>query len=175
MPQAGHSCRGEISVAFYKGLCYNTLQTRQKRCRVRTSVVQRLPKPLRRVRLPYPAPKETVIRKDDRFFWVPPPKGGFTLRRLQCSGQVNCPCAKGLPGANHLYGANAPRPGRAGLENQDKSCRSFCCSSFPNHNRLRWVVIRFWVQTWKLRRRYGFGFRRQRAASPSGDCNARGK
>ena len=27
--------------------------------------------------------------------WVPPPKGGFTLRRLQCSGQVNCPCAKG--------------------------------------------------------------------------------
>ena len=29
--------------------------------------------------------------------WVPPPKGGFTLRRLQCSGQVNCPCANGLP------------------------------------------------------------------------------
>lgn len=59
MPQAGHSCRGEISVAFYKGLCYNTLQTRQKRCRVRTSVVQRLPKPLRRVRLPYPAPRRS--------------------------------------------------------------------------------------------------------------------
>ena len=28
--------------------------------------------------------------------WVPPPKGGFTLRRLQCSGQVNCPCANGF-------------------------------------------------------------------------------
>ena len=27
--------------------------------------------------------------------------------------------------------------------------RSFCCSSLPNHNRLRWVVIWFWVQTWK--------------------------
>ena len=52
---------------------------------------------------------------------------------------------------------------------------SFCCSSFPNHNRLRWVVIWFWVQPWKLRRLYWFGFRRQRAASPSGDCNARRK
>ena len=187
MPRRGHSCRGEISVAFYKGVCYNTHQARQKvkTCRVRTSVVQRLPKPLRRVRLPYPAPKQTVIRKDDLLFWVPPPtgrlhpsetamlggsefplrqwftggkklvrricaaaqkgrllqigigsplmlllllsksqpltlgcdlvlganlaaaasilvwvpppKGGFTLRRLQCSGQVNCPCANGLP------------------------------------------------------------------------------
>ena len=32
--------------------------------------------------------------------------------------------------------------------------RSFCCSSLPNHNRLRWVVIWFWVQNWKPRSLY---------------------
>ena len=45
--------------------------------------------------------------------WVPPPKGGFTLRRLQCSAEVNSACAKGLPEVNRLYGAFAPRPRRA--------------------------------------------------------------
>ena len=30
--------------------------------------------------------------------------------------------------------------------------RSFCCSSLPNHNRLRWVVIWLWVRTRELRR-----------------------
>ena len=29
--------------------------------------------------------------------------------------------------------------------------RPLPCSSFPNHNRLRWVVIWFWVQAWKSR------------------------
>ena len=38
----------------------------------------------------------------------PPP-----LRKLKCSGQVNCPCAKVLLAAKRLYGANAP-PRRAG-------------------------------------------------------------
>ena len=35
------------------------------------------------------------------------------LGNLKCSGQVNCPCAKVLPAAKRLYGANAP-PRRAG-------------------------------------------------------------
>ena len=38
-------------------------------CRIRTSVVQRLPKPRRRVRLPYPAPKRDAIQMDGISFW----------------------------------------------------------------------------------------------------------
>ena len=38
-------------------------------CRIRTSVVHRLPKPRRRVRLPYPAPKRNAIQMDGISFW----------------------------------------------------------------------------------------------------------
>ena len=61
-----------------------------------------------------------------------------------------------------------------------RSCR---CSSFPNHNRLHWVVVGFWVQTWRpfhlyrcnvpkrktrFMRVFLFLFRRPGAASPLG-------
>ena len=38
---------------------------------------------------------------------------------------------------------------------------SFCCSSFPNHNRLRWVVIWFWVRTRNLWHLYDCGVPRR--------------
>ena len=53
-----------FSVAFLKNICYNSLQcsvrlsAAQRLRRVGISVLQRLPKPLRRVRLPYPAPAQ---------------------------------------------------------------------------------------------------------------------
>ena len=42
-------------------------------CRIRTSVVHRLPKPRRRVRLPYPAPKRKAIQTDGFSFWCMSP------------------------------------------------------------------------------------------------------
>ena len=63
------------------------------------------------------------------------PKAASTLRRLKCSGQVNCPCAEVLPAAKRSYGADAPPAGRPVCQ---FSCR---CSSFPN--RTRFAGLRF--------------------------------
>ena len=45
-------------------------------------------------------------------FWVPPPKGGFTLRRLQYSAEVNSACAKGLPVQCFFVSIVLPKGGR---------------------------------------------------------------
>ena len=48
--------RRQKVVEFSLGVCYNCPS--QSKCRIRISVIQRLPKPWRRVRLPYPAPEK---------------------------------------------------------------------------------------------------------------------
>ena len=76
-----------IFLAISKGLWYNTYH-RKELCRVGISVLQRLPKPLRRVRLPYPAPKKEsafVITTNALFLFAFLFKVGFViLQGVQC-------------------------------------------------------------------------------------------
>ena len=62
------------------------------------------------VRIPDGSPKQKDILTDVLLFWVPPPRGGSTLRYLIGSAEVDSACAKVLPAAKRLR--RATRRGR---------------------------------------------------------------
>ena len=80
------------------------------------------------------------------------------LGYFKCSGQVNCPCAKVLPAAKRLYGANAP-PRRAG----PRSCpASILCGQDKKKDTLK--SVSFFLGSGGLR-----------PPPPFGDSNTQGR
>ena len=65
-------------------------------CRIRTSVVHRLPKPRRRVRLPYPAPKRNAIQMDGISFGNMG-IAAFGAAKRKCAGTRRRPCRRSTP------------------------------------------------------------------------------
>ena len=76
-----------ISLAFFIFLCYTSHARR-----VGISVLQRLPKPLRRVRLPYPAPKGKAHRQVGFFFWC-----RVQIREIRSAQQIRACAPKRYP------------------------------------------------------------------------------
>ena len=149
----------EFSVAKPPPTCYNSTVRR-----VGISVLQRLPKPLRRVRLPYPAPKKvhdesrglflastrrSASRLDSNYLTaeVNSAYNNSPLRCeltrdfargtrgiLKCSGEVNSPCANAFAQQKH-FTAQKRRGNGVGRS----ACADWeCAALLPRSGNARW-------------------------------------
>ena len=149
MPAGEKSCAStEIAVAKPAPTCYNSNVRR-----VGISVLQRLPKPLRRVRLPYPAPKK--VHDESRGLFLPSTRRSAsrldsdhltaevnsaycnsplrceltrdfargTCRTLKSTGASELPLCKCFCAAKAFYGAKAPRLKARGLRRKSSQAR----------------------------------------------------
>ena len=105
------------------------------RRRVGISVLQRLPKPLRRVRLPYPAPKKKRRLSASLLFWNP-----WDIEKHR--GQVNCPCANAFAEQKHFTAQKRRASTRRSASRLDSNYLTAEVNSAYNNSPLRCELTR---------------------------------